>query len=292
MKEVYKDISLKTICGLFGKTRQGWYHLFQHKDHKALKNKLVLEMVKKIREELPMLGTIKLLHMLESKLKVHHLSIGRDTLFSLLRENKLLIKPKKRYARTTNSNHQFTKWPDLVNRRPAIMPEEIWVSDITYIRSKSGFYYLDLITDAYSRKIVGYYLSHSLRTSGCLKAFKMAINTRLYPSRPLIHHSDRGIQYCCEAYVTALQKRKIAISMTQDGSPYDNAIAERVNGILKHEFALFATFDTFDQATKSVSEAIRKYNEIRPHFSCELQTPFYRHAAVISTRKFYLDNTC
>jgi putative transposase len=248
-------------------------------------------MVKKIREELPMLGTIKLLYMLENKLKAHHLSIGRDTLFSLLRENKLLIKPRKRFARTTNSNHTFFKWPDLVNRRAATMPEEIWVSDITYIRSKNGFYYLDLITDAYSRKIVGYYLSYNLKASGCLRAFKMAINTRLYPSRPLIHHSDQGIQYCCAAYVKTLQNKKIAISMTQDGSPYDNAIAERVNGILKHEFALFATFETFDQATKTVAEAIRKYNEIRPHFSCELQTPFYRHAAVNVHQKLYFDNT-
>lgn len=228
-----------------------------------------------------MVGTIKLLYMLDTKLKAHHLSIGRDALFSILRENKLLIKPKRRYAKTTNSKHRFKQWPDLVQRRPSTMPEEIWVSDITYVRSKSGFYYLDLITDAYSRKIVGYYLSHNLRATGCIKALKMAVNTRLYPFRPLIHHSDRGIQYCCDAYVKALENSKIAISMTQDSSPYDNAIAERVNGILKTEFKLCETFNSYAEAVEKVAQAIRKYNEIRPHFSCELQTPFYRHAAVL-----------
>mgnify|MGYP001090862101 CR=1 FL=1 len=216
--------------------------------------------------------------MLKPILKAHQLSIGRDSLFALLRAHNMLIKPKRRCAKTTNSNHHFRKWPDLVNRRPATMPEEIWASDITYLRSKNGFYYLDLITDAYSRKIVGYNLSHNLKAEGCLKALQMAFNSRLYPFRPLIHHSDRGIQYCCDAYVKALQNSKTSISMTQDGCPYDNAIAERLNGILKSELGLYDTFESFKSACEMVHQAVRKYNQIRPHLSCELQTPMYRHA--------------
>jgi len=247
-------------------------------------------MVREIRDELPVIGGIKLHYMLKPGLKAHHLSIGRDSLFSLLRANNMLIKPKRRYARTTNSNHLFKKWPDLVKRRPAIIPEEIWASDITYLRSKNGFYYLDLITDAYSRKIVGYNLSHNLKAIGCLKALQMATNSRLYPFRPLIHHSDRGIQYCCDAYVKALENNKLAISMTQDGCPYDNAIAERLNGILKAEMGLYDTFDSFKSASEKVEAAVRKYNQIRPHLSNDMETPMYRHAAVDRNSKKYFND--
>jgi putative transposase len=248
-------------------------------------------MIREIRDQLPMLGALKLHYMLKPALKAHQLSIGRDSLFSLLRANNMLIKPKRRYARTTNSNHLFKKWPDLVNRRAAIMPEEIWVSDITYLRSKNSFYYLDLITDAYSRKIVGYNLSHNLKAIGCLRALQMALNSRLYPFRPLIHHSDRGIQYCCDAYVKALENSKLAISMTQDGCPYDNALAERVNGILKIEMGLYETFESFQAATKKVDQEVRKYNELRPHLSNKMETPGYRHAAVDNHTKKYFNNS-
>lgn len=237
-----------------------------------------------------MLGGLKLHHMLKPGLKAHHLSIGRDTLFSVLRENNLLIKPKRRYARTTNSNHHFKKWPDLVKRRAAIMPEEIWVSDITYLNSKNGFYYLDLVTDAYSRKIVGYNLSRNLKAIGCLKALQMGLNTRLYPARPLIHHSDRGLQYCCDAYIKLLENHKIAISMTQDGCPYDNALAERVNGILKIEMGLYETFESFQAASEKVDRAVRKYNELRPHLSNKMETPLYQHAKVNNNTKKYFNN--
>ena len=201
-----------------------------------------------------------------------------------------MIKPKRRYPRTTNSNHRFKKWPDLVKRRAAIMPEEIWVSDITYLTGKNGFYYLDLVTDAYSRKIVGYNVSRNLKAIGCLKALQMGLNTRLYPARPLIHHSDRGLQYCCDAYVKLLENHKIAISMTQDGCPYDNALAERVNGILKIEMGLYETFESFQAATQKVDREVRKYNELRPHLSNEMETPMYRHAAANNNSKKYFDS--
>lgn len=236
MRAMYNNTSLQIICGLFGRSRQAWYNLEDNQGKKVLKNELVLELVQGIRMDLPKTGTLKLQHMLKDSLRAHHISVGRDLLFSLLRDNNMLIKNKKRFISTTNSKHHFKKWPDLVNRRTSKMPEEIWVSDITYLRTRNGFIYLSLVTDAYSRKIMGYHLSNNLKASGPIKALAMANRARLYPLRELIHHSDRGIQYCCNEYVQLLQNNQIRISMTQDGSPYDNAIAERVNGILKGEF--------------------------------------------------------
>lgn len=259
-------------------------------DKKAIKYKLVLDMVHLIRDTLPFTGGLKLHYMITPELKTHRLSIGRDTLFSLLRENKLLIKPKRMHPKTTNSNHRFKKWPDLLQRRSAIMPEEFWVSDITYLRGKSGFYYLSLVTDLYSHKIVGYNVSRNLKAISCIKALQMAINSRIYPSRPLIHHSDRGIQYCCDAYIKTLETNKIAISMTQHGCPYDNAVAERVNGILKRELGLYTIFDSFESACEKVDQAVRKYNEIRPHLSNNMETPMYRHAAVNNNSKKHFNN--
>ena len=250
-----------------------------------MKQAFILEKVRLIRNDQPKIGAIKLRVKLQEELKQEHLSIGRDCFFRLLRENGLLIKPKRRYAITTNSNHRFKIWPDLVNRKAAIMPEEIWVSDITYIPCKSGFVYLSLITDAYSRKIVGYNLSRNLKAEGCIKAFTMAYNARIYPLRPLIHHSDRGVQYCCEAYVRLLLHHQIRISMTQSGSPYDNAIAERVNGILKNEYGLNQTQSSFAQAEQAIHRAIYLYNCQRPHFSCELKTPQHTHAQDNKKRK-------
>lgn len=278
MKEMYSHLSLKYICRLFGKSRQGWYDLQQHRGHKQMKKELILDKVREIRSEFPKMGSVKLRVMVKKELEDHHLAIGRDTFLQLLRDHDLLIKKRRSPIRTTNSIHHFKKWPDLVNRCPAAMAEEIWVSDITYLRVKSGFVYLALVTDAYSRKIVGYNLSRNLKAEGCIKALKMAFNSRAYPNRPLIHHSDRGIQYCCDAYVQLLERYQIRISMTQSGSPYDNAIAERINGILKMECGLEQTFMSFQAAEQKVLEAVTKYNLRRPHFSCELKTPQYRHA--------------
>jgi putative transposase len=291
MKEMYSHLSLKYICRLFGKSRQGWYDLGQHKGHKEMKNGLILEKVREIRTDFPKMGSVKLRVMVEKELQNHHLSLGRDTFLQLLRDHDLLIKKRRSYVRTTNANHHFKKWPDLLNRRPATTAEEIWVSDITYLRIKSGFVYLALVTDAYSRKIVGYNLSRNLKAEGCISALKMAFNDRIYPQRPLIHHSDRGIQYCCDAYVRLLERHQVAISMTQTGSPYDNAIAERINGILKMECELDQTFTSFQHAGQKVLEAVTKYNHRRPHFSCQLNTPQYRHAAAKENQvKQFQDN--
>lgn len=213
---------------------------------------MIVDLVQQKRALLPRVGGVKLLAMLESELASHHISIGRDAFYAILRNNALLVPCKRRYAVTTQSDHHFKKWPDLVQRRHPARAEEIWVSDITYLRTQTGFIYLSLITDAFSRKIVGYHLSQNLKAVGCIAALNKALTGRSYPDRSLIHHSDRGIQYCCDAYVKVLSDNQVQISMTQDGSPYDNAIAERINGILKAEFDLYRTFDSYKAAIDPV----------------------------------------
>lgn len=278
MKRIYNTISVETLCGLFGKSRQAWYDMQGRRDESLLQEELIVSWVKEIRVTLPRVGGIKLLVMLAGRFKAHRITIGRDCFFSILRKRDLLIKIKRRYAVTTQSFHHYKTWTDLIQRREPVQAEQVWVSDITYLRTKSGFIYLFLITDAFSRKIVGYHLSQSLKASGCLMALNKAVKEREYPERPLIHHSDRGIQYCCDDYVELLQKSQINISMTQSGCPYDNAVAERVNGILKVEFDLYRTFESYNAAVDPVCKAIAAYNNIRPHYSCELHTPKLTHS--------------
>jgi transposase InsO family protein len=215
--------------------------------------------------------------MLKKKLTDHNIKLGRDGFFELLRSNDLLIQPRKKYVRTTQSSHHYRKWPNLLEYITAVRPDHVWVSDITFLRTENGFIYLSLITDAWSRRIIGYHLSQQLKASGCIAALHKAMDSRMKPYRELIHHSDRGIQYCCDEYVQLLQSRGIRISMTQSGSPYDNAIAERVNGILKQEFALDKKFSSYSQAVEPVASAIYAYNNLRPHFSCDLKTPMQKH---------------
>lgn len=216
------------------------------------------------------------MYMLKDDFAAHNISIGRDSFFTLLKKHDLLIRRKKRYAVTTDSNHHFKKWQDLLKGLQIMASEQVWVSDITYLRTTEGFVYLSLITDAYSRKIVGYHLSQHLKAKGCLIALQKAIGSRI-TTNALIHHSDRGIQYCCEPYVSLLQQHGINISMTQSGSPYDNAIAERVNGILKTELQLDRTFATYSQAVPVVHQAIDAYNRLRPHMSISNLTPDQAH---------------
>jgi transposase InsO family protein len=216
--------------------------------------------------------------MLRQPLIDHGIKMGRDKLYNLLADHGMLIKRKKRRPFTTDSNHPFFKYGNLV--RDVIMTRinQIWVSDITYIRVANGYAYLSLVTDAYSRKIIGYCLHGTLGSTGPLKALQMAINDATLTSKqPLIHHSDRGLQYCCADYITLLRKHFIAVSMTQNGDPYENAIAERVNGILKIEFGLHVTFRNMITATEAVEKAIHNYNNIRPHMSLHLKTPFSVH---------------
>jgi putative transposase len=277
MKQLLESVSFTEICRLFGKSRQAWYDINQRQSTNLLQEQLVLQWVAEIRVLLPRIGVVKLYSMLKEKLLAHNIKLGRDGLFELLRPYGLLIQPRKKYIRTTQSSHWFKKWPDLLENFCPCRPDHLWVSDITFLRTENGFIYLSVITDAWSRKIVGYHLSQQLKTSGCIAALHKAINNRLKPVHDLIHHSDRGLQYCCDEYVQLLQYHQIRISMTQSGSPYDNAIAERVNGILKQEFALDRTFKSYAHAIEPVATAVYTYNHIRPHYSCNLQTPEQKH---------------
>lgn len=273
-----KHYSLDNLCATFGYTRQAWYNHLKRSELQAFQEHIVLQKIKEIRTDLPKTGCIKLYKELNNGfLEALGITMGRDAVFNLVRENGMLVKSKKRHVVTTNSFHRYRIYPDLVQRRHPLQAEEIWVSDITYITTIAGFTYLSLITDAYSRKIVGHYLSVDLKASGCIKALNQALKARMYPQRALTHHSDRGTQYCCDDYVTQLREKAISISMTQTGSPYDNAIAERVNGILKTEFDLYKTFKSHSHASTAVDFAVYKYNNLRLHASCNYQTPENTH---------------
>ncbi len=201
-----------------------------------------------------------------------HLKIGRDTLFNILREYKMLTLRKKCSARTTNSYHRFYKYNNKIKNLEVDRPNQVWVSDITYIRTVKGFCYLALITDIHSRKVVGYDLSDSLELKGCVRALNKAIyNAKNI--KELIHHSDRGIQYCSNVYTKILKRKKIQISMTEENHCYENAIAERVNGILKDEFYLDQVFTDVQHVKRASKNAIKLYNEIRLHLSLDYKTP-------------------
>ena len=227
---------------------------------------------------MPRIGVRKLHHILTDTLQRHQISIGRDKLFDLLSDYGLLVRRRKRKrVNTTDSNHPFRKYPNLIRELEVLRPNRLWVSDITYLNLPDSFCYLSLVTDAYSRKIVGYCLHPTLKKEGPMQALKMAVADRVY-RQPLIHHSDRGLQYCCGDYISLLEQSGINISMTEKGDPYENAIAERVNGILKSELELDRDFDSFDVAKAVVDRAIGIYNYQRPHASCNYLTPIEAHA--------------
>jgi transposase InsO family protein len=236
-------------------------------------------MIKARRETLPREGGKKLYKAIYPKLRLMNIKMGRDKVFTILRDNMMLVYPKKRYISTTNSRHRFLKHKNLIKEIIPTAPNQIWVSDITYIKMLSGHCYLALITDAYSRKIVGYDLSDSLELAGCLRALKNALR-QLPNNHKLIHHSDRGIQYCSNQYVKILKDRRIRISMTEENHCYENAIAERVNGILKNEFYLDECFKNTYIAKKTCKSAIELYNNIRLHLSLDYKTPTQVHNLV------------
>lgn len=277
MKQDYPDISREVLCRLFGKTRHAYYdHQWRQRDD-SLKDDIILQLVHKIREQLPRLGTRKLLELLEPELASHQIKVGRDYLFDLLAEHKLLIRRRKRRVITTDSRHWMRKYANLTKELIIVRPEQLWVSDITYIRMQNQWGYLSLITDAYSRKIMGFGFRTDLSALGCLAALQMAYANRMYERSFLIHHSDRGCQYCCKEYVDLLGSQNIAISMTERGDPYENALAERMNGIVKEEFNLYSSQENFEQTYQRIVKSIAAYNEIRPHGSCDYLTPCQAH---------------
>jgi putative transposase len=254
--------------------RQRYYRSFWSLSCKQARAEEVITMVGTIRSQMPRIGTRKLYYMLEEPLRKQH--VGRDKLFQILRANHMLIVPKRSYHKTTNSHHRFHKHKNLIANMEIARPEQVWVCDITYLRGR-GNAYLSLVTDAYSKKIMGYDVSNSLATEGTLRALKMANKQRQYKQDPLIHHSDRGFQYCSDDYQKLLKKKKITPSMTETYDPYANAVAERVNGILKQEFLLEDYLVNIETMKLLVKEAIHTYNFHRPHYSCHMNTPEQMH---------------
>ncbi len=236
---------------------------------------LVKEAVMEIRMQMPRLGTRKLYYLLEKKLSEMPIKIGRDALFSFLKSENMLIKPKKNYTKTTNSKHWLRKHPNLYLGLDVKEPEQVFVSDITYLKSQEQTHYLSLVTDAFSRKIMGYCLSDDMSSENVVKALKMAVKNKK-TNKPSIHHSDRGLQYCSDLYQKELAKNNITPSMTDGYDCYQNALAERVNGILKNEFLVYKC-KTKNDLQNLVNESIEIYNNKRPHLNLNMKTPNFVH---------------
>lgn len=236
----------------------------------------IVQQVTKIREQLPGVGTGKLHHLLTDFLAEQQIKLGRDKLYDLLREHHLLRTKRRRRVRTTNSQHPFYKYANLTQELSISCPNQLWVSDMTYIRTGNDFSYLSLITDAYSHKIVGWALDTTLQTKGTLAALQMAVKNLQKGKERLIHHSDRGIQYCSKEYIQLLCSHNIQISMTNQGDPGENALAERINRTIKDEFNCRA-FLSFDLAKAAITKSILAYNQLRPHASCDYLTPNQAH---------------
>jgi transposase InsO family protein len=268
-------VSLSRCCRLFGISRQAIYQAKQRAEQRALDLGKIKPLVQAVRMQMPRLGTRKLYYLLKEEFIRQGLKVGRDALFDYLRVEHLLIKPKKNYTKTTNSNHWLRKYPNLLKDREAVRPEEIFVSDITYIKSRERTHYLSLVTDAYSRKIMGYHLSDDMGAEHVVKALKVAVKNR-QTAQALIHHSDRGLQYCSSIYQKELSNHQIIPSMTDGYDCYQNALAERINGILKNEF-LINKCNTSKELELLIRESISTYNNSRPHWSLKLKTPNFVH---------------
>ncbi len=261
------------FCRLFGYSKQAYYKSQQARENRSTERTQMKQRVLHIRRQLPRLGTRKLKFILDQK----GVSIGRDRLFDLLREEGLLIMKRRKYTVTTDSKHWMRKYPDLRRELDVNRPEQLWVADITYLDTLENNCYLHLITDAYSKKVMGHELCDNMEAASTLKALKMALRNRKYPQSELMHHSDRGLQYCSRLYTNHLKKNRIIISMTENGDPYENAIAERMNGILKDEFGLGERLDDMQQAQRLAHQSIDAYNQLRPHLSCHYLTPEQMH---------------
>ena len=280
MKYNFSHIGLAKLCGWFGITRQAYYQESWRKMEVSIETEVLLKEVQLIRKEHKRIGTRKLHEMLTPVMMEHQIKMGRDKLFDLLSAHHLLIRRRRRNIRTTFSNHWLRKYPNLILGFIPTGPNELWVSDITYWKVNDITVYITFITDAYSHRIVGYNLAESLEAVESIKALQMALSALKAESHlNLIHHSDRGLQYCSAAYVKLLQDSTIQISMTQSGDPLENAIAERVNGILKEEYLDTEQIKMVNEAIRYLHKAIELYNNKRPHMSISNYTPNEVHHA-------------
>jgi len=277
MKDSYPSISLERLCRLLGVTRQAFYQHGWHSEELSIEAELIIQQVIEIRRRHPIIGTRKLYLLLQSFLLEHQIKIGRDKLFDLLAAYKLLVRRRKRRISTTQSYHRFHKYPNLIREMVITGINQLWVSDITYYKTMGRFVYLSFVTDAYSHKILGFHMAETLETIHSLRALEMAIKGVDSMQYKIIHHSDRGIQYCSEGYVKLLQSNDILISMTENGDPLENPIAERVNGIIKDEYLNHYHYATMKEIEEKLNQVVAYYNYERPHMSCSMFTPSKVH---------------
>lgn len=266
---------MSALCMVHEVSRQAYYQYWEREERKVLCEDLVISLVMPIRHIMPMIGVRKLHSKLSSNLAKINGGIGRDMLFTILRKHDLLVRPTHRYVRTTNSMHRFRKYKNLIKDFKVVRTNQVWVVDITYLRLVERFCYLALLTDLFSRKIVGYDVSDSLELSGAIRALCNALKATREQRVDLqtIHHSDRAIQYCSPRYTDIIFANHMQVSMTEENHVYENSVAERVNGILKREFLLEREFAEVKQASKACHEAIETYNHDRPHLSLDMLTP-------------------
>ena len=264
------------LCELFGNSRQAYYQRMKYTYKEAVKAEILMQMIANERVLMPRLGGRKLLVKLKSRLP-DELQLGRDSFFDFLRNNQLLVRRRRNRIRTTFSNHWLHKYPNLVKDFIPDGPHQLWVSDITYVETREGFIYLFLITDAYSRKIVGWNVSNTMEADNAVIALQMAISQLPAWVKRLYHHSDRGVQYCSHKYVKVLEKNNIQISMTENGDPLENALAERINGLLKDEWLKDMKQESIDVVKSQIADIIEIYNTQRPHSSVDMLTPEQAH---------------
>lgn len=269
-------MSISELCRRVGMSRQNFYKSRRVRNRRSVDEGLVRRLVEAERAIQPRLGGLKLHRMLRAELEREDVWLGRDRFFEVLGNQGLLLAPLPKSARTTNSVHSLPVFRNLIKEKEVTGPHQVWVSDITYIRTREEFAYLSLITDKYSHKVVGYHLGRTLGTRDALEALRMALAALPAGERP-IHHSDRGCQYCSHEYVKALTDRGLSVSMTEEKHCAENAMAERMNGILKQEDFLNHEFASLSQARRAVDEAVRLYNTRRPHRALNLQTPEQVH---------------
>jgi transposase InsO family protein len=260
------------LCSFWEVSRQAFYKNRKLAICKQEERDLILRAVREVRSKHPRLGTLKLRHLLKDDIKKCGPGYGKNKFFDLLRANDMLLKRRRRYTVTTDSDHAFKKHTYHLVNTEITAPDQAWVTDITYLATRRKFVYLSLVTDVYSRKIVGWNVDESLAVEGAMAALKMAIKNSS-ATKGLIHHSDRGIQYCCHAYNNVTKEKEMIMSMGEAGNCYDNAIAERVNGILKDEYLLDSEFINKTHAIRAVKEAVYLYNYERPHWTLNLKKP-------------------
>jgi transposase InsO family protein len=277
---------METLCRLFGKSRQAYYERSQYIAVSVMEEDVVLTLVREARKDFPRMGARKLLIYLKPSLETMGIRMGRDAFIELLYRNFMLVRRVRNKRKTTFSNHWMHKYPNLTAGYTPVMPNQLWVSDITYVEAgNSGVAYLSLITDACSHKIVGWNLSRNLRSSGTLAALKMALQSLKGKQTGLIHHSDRGSQYCCRDYVELLTCNSVRISMTESGDPRENAIAERMNGILKTEWLYGYKPDSWKDMIIYTGKIIDLYNHRRPHQSIGYMVPEEIHQTGLKTER-------